>query len=130
MLDPLDSIHIKVKRKNRTYLLLAYPDQEVGLLKSRIARLIDKDTSLFRLIHGKLVLLDTASVKAQRVLNGNIVHLVYKLEGFFIIILFFILFLFLSILLLIIIILLFILLLFILLFLINNKVKTSLKLQR
>eukprot|EP00919_Chromeraceae_sp_WS-2016_P073424 GHVR01173635.1.p1 GENE.GHVR01173635.1~~GHVR01173635.1.p1 ORF type:complete len:122 (+),score=15.58 GHVR01173635.1:17-382(+) len=81
MLDPLDSIHIKVKRKNRTYLLLAYPDQEVGLLKSRIARLIDKDTSLFRLIHGKLVLLDTASVKAQRVLNGNIVHLVYKLEG-------------------------------------------------
>uniref|UniRef100_A0A0G4GYF7 Ubiquitin-like domain-containing protein n=1 Tax=Chromera velia CCMP2878 TaxID=1169474 RepID=A0A0G4GYF7_9ALVE len=81
MLDPLDSIHIKVKRKHRTMFLLCYPDETVGTIRDKISAMTGRDGAQFRLLHGKLTLTDEVTVKAAKLQNGDVVHLVYKIEG-------------------------------------------------
>eukprot|EP00389_Voromonas_pontica_P016339 GDKH01025538.1.p1 GENE.GDKH01025538.1~~GDKH01025538.1.p1 ORF type:complete len:105 (-),score=11.23 GDKH01025538.1:141-455(-) len=81
MNNPHDSLHVRVKRKNQTIFVLLYPDQKAKFLKERISRIIAKEMGHFRLMLGNVILDEESSVKAQRIQNGDIVNLVYKIEG-------------------------------------------------
>ncbi|CEM13168.1 unnamed protein product [Vitrella brassicaformis CCMP3155] len=76
-----DSIHVRIKRRRQTVFLLCYPTQPVGVLYQKVATVMNKDRSDIRLLKANLILQEEASLRAQNIGNGEIIGLVFKVEG-------------------------------------------------
>jgi len=81
MLDPLESLHVRIKRKKQTIFLLAYPSEKMVLVRQKVAKIIKKDIAHFRLLLGRIVMDDNITVKANRINNGDVLYLVCKIDG-------------------------------------------------
>mmetsp|Transcript_2220 Transcript_2220/g.5265 ORF Transcript_2220/g.5265 Transcript_2220/m.5265 type:complete len:110 (+) Transcript_2220:198-527(+) len=81
----LESIHVRVKRKNQTFFLLVEsPDMPVVGLKEKLVLLFaDKGIKSpldLRLLYEDLILDDDVSLRSQRVVDSSILHLCLRVD--------------------------------------------------